>query len=272
MIPITPAMKIPTVIPVAVVAFLSTLPLPTRALPESEAASGRLLGRRFADAVVTVRGSALLRITVGERTLAPTEQKFDVNGTVITPAGLTITSLNAIDPRALFESTRPTMNTGGQPVSLGKTEFKAIRLRLSSGTEIPVKIVWKDADLDLVLLLPEGNTGRSARTFTFVDLNDAPEAVSLLGDYFQLSRAGEALQRVLLTRVSTIVGITERPLRRFLVSTDTLPDSVGCPVFDGQGKVLGINLRLMENGLPKASVVLPAGDIAAIVAQNAPSE
>jgi hypothetical protein len=75
---------------------------------------------------------------------------------------------------------------------------------------------------------------------------------------------------VVLVRSSTVIGIMERPRRRLLVSTDSFPDTVGCPVFDSQGKVLGINLRLMENGLPKASVVLPAAEVAAAVAQNAP--
>jgi len=85
-----------------------------------------------------------------------------------------------------------------------------------------------------------------------------------------LSRAADVLQRVVLVRSAAITGIVERPRRRLLVSTDVFADTVGCPVFDSQGKVLGINLRLMENGLPKASVLLPAADVAAAVAQNAP--
>jgi hypothetical protein len=269
-IPITPAMKLPFGSLVALAVLVSAAPLRTSALPENDASMGRLIARRFADAIVGIKGSAVIKITMGDRTLPPTEQKFDVNGTVITPVGLTVTSLNAIDPRALFETNRAQMNTGGQPVSLGKTEFKGIKLHLGDGTEVPVKIVWKDADQDLVFLLPEGPARGSGRTFTYLDLNEAPEAARLLGDYFQLSRAAEALQRVVLVRSSTVIGIMERPRRRLLVSTDSFPDTVGCPVFDSQGKVLGINLRLMENGLPKASVVLPAAEVAAAVAQNAP--
>jgi S1-C subfamily serine protease len=257
---------------VALAAFLTALPLQTSALPESDAAMGRLIARRFADAVVAIKGTAVVKITMDDRTLPPTEQKFDVNGTIITPAGLTVTSLNAIDPRALFETNRAQMSPGGQKITLGKTEFKGIKLHLGDGTEIPVKIVWKDVDLDLALLLPEGPAGGNGRTFTYVNLNEAPEAARLLGDYFQLSRAAEVLQRVVLLRVSSITGIIERPRRRFLVSTDAFPDTVGCPVFDSQGKVLGINVRLMENGLPKASLVFPSADLAAVIAENAPPE
>jgi hypothetical protein len=262
-------MKFPFGSTVALIALVSAAPLQTSALPEGDATAGRLIARRFADAIVAVKGTAIMRITVDDRVLPPTEQKFDVNGTVITPIGLTVTSLNAIDPRALYETNRAQMHPTGQAISLGKTEFKAIKLWLSDGTEIPVKIVWKDVDQDLVFLLPEG-PGRGGRTFSYVDLNDAPEAARLLGDYFQLSRAADVLQRVVLVRSAAITGIVERPRRRLLVSTDVFADTVGCPVFDSQGKVLGINLRLMENGLPKASVLLPAADVAAAVAQNAP--
>ena len=271
-IPVNPAMRIPFGSLVAFATVVCAAPLQTSALPESDAAMGRLIARRFADAIVAIKGTAMVRITMGDRALPPTEQKFDVNGTIIAPAGLTVTSLNAIDPRALFETNRAQMNPGAQPISLGKTEFKGIKLHLGDGVEIPVKIVWKDVDLDLALLLPEKPGGGNGRTFTYVNLNEAPEAARLLGDYFLLSRAAEVLQRVVLMRVSTITGIIERPRRRLLVSTDTFPDTVGCPVFDSQGKVLGINVRLMENGLPKASVVFPAADLAAVIAENAPPE
>ena len=270
--PLIPAMKFPFGFSVAIVVLAWFAPLRTSALPEADAAMGRLVARRYSDAIVAIKGSAVVRVTVGERTMPSPEQKFDVNGTIITPVGLTITSLNAIDPRALFETTRPQMNTGGQPVTIGKTEFKTIKLRLGDGREVPVKIVWKDVDMDIALLLPEGPASEGIRGLTYVDLNEAPEAAKLLGDYFQLSKAIEALQRVVLVRSSTVIGIIERPRRRLLVNTDAFPDTIGCPVFDSQGKVLGVNLRLMENGLPKGSVVLPSTELAAIVAQNAPPE
>jgi len=57
------------------------------------------------------------------------------------------------------------------------------------------------------------------------------------------------------SRASTVIGIVERPRRLLLVSTDMYPDTLGCPVFDADGRVLGISLHIVEKGLPKGTVV-----------------
>jgi S1-C subfamily serine protease len=140
---------------------------------------------------------------------------------------------------------------------------------MADGSEIPVKILWKDVEHDLVLLAPQ-SAAAGNRTFTFVDLNQAAESAAVLGTYYQLSRAGEELQRVLLVRASTVTGIIERPRRLLLISTDMYPDALGCPVFDADGRPLGISLHIMEKGLPKGTVLIPAADIAAAIAQASP--
>jgi hypothetical protein len=91
----------------------------------------------------------------------------------------------------------------------------------------------------------------------------------LLGNYYHLSRLAEAMQRAPLMRPCTITGIIERPRRLLLVSTDWFADTLGCPVFDAQGRVLGICLRYMVDGVVKGTVVVPAADVAEIVGQAA---
>ena len=242
----------------------------TRALPESEAAQGRLVARRYSDAIIEVKGSVFMSFTIGLQTIPPTERKFDIGATVIGASGLTMTSLSSVDPRSIFESMRSQLKTGADPVELGKTEYKNLRLRMADGTEIPAKILWKDVDHDLVLLAPDGAVA-SNRAFTFVDLSQATESASVLGTYYHLSRTGEEFQRVLLVRASTVIGIVERPRRLLLVSTDMYPDTLGCPVFDADGRVLGISLHIVEKGLPKGTVVAPAADLAAVIALASPN-
>jgi hypothetical protein len=242
----------------------------TRALPESEAAQGRLVARRYSDAIIEVKGSVFMSFTIGLQTIPPTERKIDIGATVIGASGLTMTSLSSVDPRSIFESMRSQLKTGADPVELGKTEYKNLRLRMADGTEIPAKILWKDVDHDLVLLAPDG-AAASNRAFTFVDLSHATESASVLGTYYHLSRTGEEFQRVLLVRASTVIGIVERPRRLLLVSTDMYPDTLGCPVFDADGRVLGISLHIVEKGLPKGTVVAPAADLAAVIALASPN-
>ena len=151
------------------------------------------------------------------------------------------------------------------PVDLGQSELKAVRLRLPDGTEVPAKVVWKDAAHDVALLAPEDAAAAARRPFTWVNLNDAPEAAMLLGNYYHLSRLPEAMQRTPLVRPCTVTGIIERPRRLLLVSTDWFGDVLGCPVFDAQGRVLGICLRYLVDGTPRGIVVVPAADIAEVV-------
>jgi hypothetical protein len=255
-----------------VLGFLAVILAPcARALPESEATAGRLLARRYVDAIVGVKGSVFMKITIGLRSIPPTERKIDVSATVISASGLTLTSLSAVDPRELFESMRGQLNTGADPLELGQTDFKNLRLRMTDGTEIPAKIVWKDSEHDLVLLSPDGAAAGN-RTFSFVDLNQATDSASLLGDYFHLSRAGEAFKRVLMVRPCTVIGIVERPRRLLLVTTDMFPDALGCPIFDSEGRVLGICLNNIDKGRPSGSMVVPATDIAAAIAQASPDQ
>jgi hypothetical protein len=234
------------------------------ALPDTEGAAGRVILRRYADAVVAVKATLNMKMTVGGREMPPTDTKIDVNGTVIAPTGLTVTSLSAIDTKTIFENMRAQMSSGGMTVELGQTEFKGLRLWLADGTEVPAKVVWKDADRDLALLAPAAAHGR---TFAYVNLNDAPEAATVLGNYYHLSRLNETIQRAPVIRPSTVNGILERPRRLLLISTDGYADTLGCPVFDTQGRVLGICLRYLVNGLPKGTVVVPAADVAEIAGQ-----
>jgi hypothetical protein len=240
-----------------------------RALSDAEAAAGRLIFRKYADAVVVVKLSMFMKITVGDRVMSPSENKVDINGTMIEPSGLTVTSLSAIDPRMVFNAVRAQMAPGNLPVELGQTELKGVRLRLADGTEVPAKVVWKDAARDLALLVPESAAAAGQHTFTWVNLKEAPEAAMLLGNYYHLSRLSEVMQRAPVMRPCTITGIIERPRRLLLVNTDWYADALGCPVFDAQGRVLGICLRYVVDGVVKGTVVVPAADVAEIVGQAA---
>ncbi len=236
-----------------------------RALSDGDAASGRLIARRLGDSVVGVKGSVIMRITLDERLLPSAERKIEINGTVVSPTGLTVVSYSAMDPAALFDNIRKQMAANGQSVEVGKSEFKNLRLQMEDGTEVPSRIVWKDMDQDLMLLAPDHAAGAGNRVFTFVDLNSVVDSASVLRTYFHLSRAGDAFKRVPLIRETTVVGIIERPHRLFLVSTDAILDTLGCPIFDPQGRVLGICLNDLDNGVNLGKVVVPASDLAAII-------
>ena len=121
------------------------------------------------------------------------------------------------------------------------------------------------ADLDLAFMAPEATTGNAARQFPFVKLEEVADGV-LLGDYFYVGRAAKVQQRVPLVRTTEIIGVVEKP-RRLYVLTDQLPQWMGTPVFNPEGRVLGITLQHFANGQRSGLIVLPAEDIAEMAKQ-----
>lgn len=237
-----------------------------RAATEAEAAAGRALVKRYADAIVGVEMVVTLKIKQGDREAPPQERRVDVNGTVISSSGLTVTSLAAVDPQSAFEA----MRAAGQRVELVGADFKEVKLRLADGTEVPARFVLKDSDLDLAFIAPDTAADATKREFPFVDLNQGTTA-EIYGSFYYIARAPKAMQRVPLSRLTAVLGVIEKPRRVYLMTDQ----GIGTPVFDGAGKILGITFQYFANNRPAGFVVLPAEDIAemakqAAVAQAAP--
>ncbi|HVW20187.1 MAG TPA: hypothetical protein VHC86_03150 [Opitutaceae bacterium] len=221
---------------------------------EARAAVGRGLAARYADAVVEIEVVTTIKITVGNRTLPPQEVRRQINGTVLNAAGLTLTSLSEIDPRGAVQART---NGVAQRVQVNDVEFKEAKLRLADGTEIPARVVLKDPDQDLAFIAPLPDAAAGKRTFVHADL-DHPAAAEVLGDYYLVARAAKVLQRAPVVREITIEGIAEKPRRLFLVNQVLL----GCPLFDPQGRLLGVALAHIANGRPNGAIVMPAAELA----------
>lgn len=235
----------------------------SRAAPEAEAAAGRALVTRYADAVVGVELVVTIKMRMGDREQPPSERRIEVNGTVISPSGLTVTSLAEVDPQTAFDAMRA--RGGSRGPELVGAEFKEVKLRLANGKELPARFVLKDADLDLAFMAPDVAGDGAKHEFTsYVKLEESTEG-TLLSTYYYVARAPKALQRVPLIRASEIAGIVEKPRRFYLLTNQTL----GTPTFDHKGAVLGIALQNFASGVPTGLVVLPAADIAEIAKQAA---
>jgi S1-C subfamily serine protease len=239
-------------------------PWSSMAAPEKEAAAGRALMKRYADAIVGVELVVTMKAKMGDNELPPQERRIEINGTVISPSGLTVTTLAGVDPQVQFDAVRASQ-PAGRRVELVGADFKEVKLRFSDGSEVPARFVLKDADLDLAFMAPETTEG--GREYAHVKLDDAAEG-AVLGSYYTVARAPKTLQRVPLVRVNEIMGIVEKP-RRFFLLTD---QSVGSPVFDSQGRALGITVQHFSNGRHNGFVVLPAADIAEMAKQAAAAQ
>jgi S1-C subfamily serine protease len=243
---------------------LTVAPLTLRALPEPEARAGREIVKRYADSIVGVEMVVTVKMNMGDRAMPPRENKVDVNGTIVASSGLTVTSLAAIDPRTQLAAMTAMMGASGQRMEISETDYKEVKLRLADGSEVPAKVVLKDADLDLAFIAPVADASGAKREFTPVKLDDAAEGV-LLNTYILVARAPKALQRVPLVRPTLVTGIVEKPRRLYLLNDQQM----GCPVFDQQGRILGISVQNLNGGRSNGLVVLPAADVAEIARQAA---
>jgi len=223
----------------------------------TDATNGRQLVSRYADAIVGIELVVTLRLKMGDREAPPREQRIEVNGTVISKDGLTVTTLGAVDPQATFQAMG---GSGGRGPEIVGSDFKEVKLRLADGRELPARFVLKDADLDLAFMAPE--TPDASREFAHVKLEEAVEG-ALLDDFYFLARAPKTLQRVPLLRKIQVIGVVERP-RRFYLMSEQAP---GSPVFSADGRVLGITLQHFANGTRAGFVVLPSVDIAEMAKQ-----
>jgi S1-C subfamily serine protease len=214
---------------------------------ERDAAAGRALVKRYADTIVSVELVVVVK-TGGERGSQSREVKRETNGTMIAGNGLTVTSLSLIDPRAA---------AGGRAAEGPETEFKEVKLRLADNSEVAAQVILKDSDLDLAFIAPESAAAAAGHTFAFVKLENAADA-TVLGNYYEITRMPKTLQRTPIVQMSTVVGMIERP-RRFVLVTEQTP---GCPVFDAQGKVLGLSVYYSSGGRQVANMILPAADVA----------
>lgn len=233
--------------------FAAALTASLSAATEAEAIAGREIVKKNADMIVSVE--LVVNSGAGGRGgRGSSEQKLEVNGTVIAPNGLTVTSLVAIDPR---------VGRGRGNSDNSDTEFKEVKLRLADNTEIPAMVVLKDAELDVAFIAPIVGTG-PAKTYPYLNLEDAGKA-EVLGTYFDMTRLPKNMQRTPVIQVVSVLGLIEKP-RRVILTTD---QTIGCPVFDIKGKPLGIALYYISNNAAIQYVVVPAEDIVEMAKQAA---
>jgi hypothetical protein len=234
------------------------------ALSPLEAEKGRGLVKQYADAIVSIELVVTLRISINDKAMPPQESKVDVNGTVLSPSGLTVTALSSVDPRGAMEAMRASRLNDGRKIEFGETEFKDVKLRLANGTEIPSAVVLKDPDLNFLFIAPLPNDNGPKRTFPFVALDREAEG-ALLNEYFFVTRAAKNLQRVPIVHATYVAGIVEKPRRMYLLGEPV----IGVPLFDSSGAVLGLATQYLENGRPVAPVVITPSDVAELAKQAA---
>ena len=255
-------------------AFLAALPLQGVAQTDSRTAAREIV-RKWQDAIVTVRVTLKLRMSMGGREMNSSDDSVDTVGTVIEPTGLTVVSLGALNPGATMNKIMGAAVSGQDRPSLS-SEPTDVKIRIADGRELAAKIVLRDEDLDLAFLLP---TGKLDKPLTAISLADASRP-ALLDEVVVLSRLGRVGGWTPSAALQNITAIIDKP-RTFFVAEAGAGASMGTPAFLPNGKVVGLlTLRSVDPGRPGMMammgtteglgllpVILPAADVLEVAKQ-----
>jgi S1-C subfamily serine protease len=192
--------------------------------------------------------------------MPPQEQKLEALGTIIAEDGLTVLSLNKVDPTANILSR---IRSPGASVNVNYTE---VMILMQDGTEVPAKLLLKDSDLDLAFVLPIEERKNEFKDVVFSRVpkqaseNDLPV---ILDEVVSIGKLRKTLYRQSTLRRGWVNAVIEKP-RTYFVIENTSP---GTPVFNSMGNWLGVVVYKMVSGRPSEIVTLPATDILEIAEQ-----
>ena len=222
-----------------------------------ERAGARALIAKYGDAVVSVLATTKVRVNQGGREVQNQDQKIQALATVLDGSGLAVMSLTQLDPSDALTATLARGRGAGAGISV-TTEPSDVRFRLADGREVPARVVLRDKDLDLAFLRP---MDRPAAKMAAVDAALAkPSPIDLV---VVLQRLPEVAEWRPSASFASVQAIVEKP-RTFYLLTGGV---VGGPVFDTQGRFLGVVVRLRGEGAALPPVVLPASDIREVAKQ-----
>lgn len=195
------------------------------------------------------------------------ETTIETTGTFIDESGLLVTALAQLDQSSMVDG--KTVNTPMGAIKLkARSEIQEIKAIMPDGTEIPADLVLKDADLGLGFIkLRMDSDEAEGVEIQAIDLTDSGEG-KLLDDCVALGRLDDSLQREPSVMTAEISGIVTRPRKLYRVRTD----SIGCPVFLADGKLLGISVVRKPAGdigqnTNLSPVILPAAEVAKLAGQ-----
>lgn len=188
----------------------------------------RELLARDGEAVVPLRIVLSMKVTMQGREMPSQERENEALGTVIDKKGLIVTSYFAVDPVGATSNLRTEEKI--------ESEIKTAKLVMKDGTEVPLKVVLRDADLDLIFLRAEKSVDLQAA----VTLNKKGPALELGDAVTVLSRLGTVGNRVVSVAPDCIQAVIDKPRRLYVTDTVSSITALGCPVYTSKGELAGI--------------------------------
>jgi hypothetical protein len=225
------------------------------------ASAGRSIFQKHSVAVVKVKLVIKFRLFMGGNEMKNSESVSETTGTVLSPSGLTLISLNATEPDKLAE--KNIQQKTNSKMSLD-SELGDIKIIFHDGKEEPATIVLRDRDLDLAFIMPTQKLSLPIHSIGSLKIAE-PE---ILDEVFSLGRLGKLGGREPSVSFDRIHAIVKKPRTLYI---PFLIRELGSPVFSKNGDWIGVLLiRYNKTGSAGSGamvVILPANDIMAVAGQ-----
>ncbi len=196
------------------------------AYADEVADQGRALLTSYKDAVVTVE--IVTSISWGGE---KQENESWSNGVIINPAGLTVLSLSAVDPLALYSAM-------GESIEEATSQVVSLTLLMSGNKEIPCEVVVRDRDLDLAMVRP---LSPPETPMTYVDITKVGEP-QILDEVLVLAQLGEVARRAHTAMIDRIETVVEKPRKYYVMGEHRANTVISAPVFTLDGGFVGMGV------------------------------
>ena len=201
--------------------------------------TARATAEQSGKAVVTIR--LVLKLKSGGQ---EHEQKMEVPGVVIDPAGLTVASASSIDPSGAF---RRMVDAQRQRVSI-ESEVKEPVILLEDGTELEAAVVLKDTDLDLAFIRPRDPGLKLAA----VNLKPRSGTVPLLTRIYVLGRLSKLANRALSVATGEVRAYVRGPAPYYVTDGES-SSFVGSLAYTADGAPLGLFVKRFATTIDTSS-------------------
>ncbi len=195
--------------------------LQAQARAPQEADFQKLLAEKT-PAIVTIKFVLKTKSRWGE-----SDNEQEATAVVIEPDGLVLCSKTELGgPAAYFRDS-------------GTSTPTDIKVLIGDDTEgLDAKLIARDSELDLMWLRIKDP---GERKFAYVDLRKS--AVPRIGDYiYSVRRMDKYFDRIAVVGEGRIGGVTEKPRKLYVPSG--VGGSLGLPVYNAGGKLIGVPIRL----------------------------
>lgn len=224
---------------------------------DDDAIAGRQVFETHKNAVVTMR--IVVAMSFGSR---ESESEQEANATVISPDGLAVLALSAVDPLQMVSEMRI---TGDEMTS----RVASLRMILPDGTEKPAEVVLRDKDLDLAFVRL---TEKPETPLAFVDL-DQYGAPQILDKVVCIMQYGRVARRSHAAFIEQIEMVVERPRLFYALGSHRSRQVVCSPVFTMDSAFVGVGVMRMMPGSTDPSpdsimvIIVPGPQIKELCAQ-----